>query len=98
MHILQYGVPIDTTSTPLDLMKKTLHGGNHSSVDDYLPHVWKKLAEGVRRNRCLVFNGAAASDIRNLLVAPLGAVVTNKVRIIHGFSSYTDFSPGTKVD
>ena len=53
--------------------------------------VWEKLCEDVRRNRCLVFTREAAEKIVWLRVAPLGAVVTHKVRIINDYS----FDPST---
>ena len=42
----------------------------------------EKLYEDVRRNRVLVFNRESAAALKGLRVAPLGAVVTHKVRII----------------
>ena len=43
--------------------------------------VWEKLFEDIRRNRVLVFDRKSAASPKDLRVAPLGAVVTHKVRI-----------------
>ena len=50
-----------------------------------------KNYQDVRRNRCLVFTREAAAKIVGLRVAPLGVMVTHKVRIINEYS----FDPST---
>lgn len=45
-----------------------------------------KLNEYIRRQKCIVIKKSAVQDIPNLRVSPLEAVVTDKVRIIYGFS------------
>ena len=67
-------------------LASALNYGNHRSADEHLPLIWKKLAEDVRRERCLVIQKSAAYEIPNLRVSPLGAVVTHKVRIINDLS------------
>ena len=48
--------------------------------------VWEKLFEDIRRNRVLVFDRKSAASPKDLRVAPLGAVVTHKVRINNDYS------------
>ena len=90
VETIKHGVPVVTSATPTD-PRQALQYGNHSSVQEYMPTVWEKLCEDVRRNRCLVFTREAAEKIVGLRVAPLGAVVTHKVRIINDYS----FDPST---
>ena len=90
VDLIKHGVPVVTSATPTD-PRKALQYGNHSSVQEHMPTVWAKLCEDVRRNRCLVFTREAAEKIVGLRVAPLGAVVTHKVRIINDCS----FDPST---
>ena len=68
-----------------------LQYGNHRSVEERLPKVREKTFDDVRRNRCLVMNRENAVEVEGVRVAPLAAVVTNKVRIIKDFS----FGPRT---
>ena len=42
--------------------------------------VWERLFDDIRRNRVLVFNRDSALSIKGLLVAPLSAAVTYKLR------------------
>jgi len=95
LHIIEKGVPVKTSQSKYDL-EKALKYGNHRSIQEHLPRVWKKIIEDVKRNRCLVFHKAAATDVDGLQVAPLGAVVTNKVRLIHDHSFETDTFRGNK--
>ena len=90
VNIIKHGVPVVTSATPID-PRQELQYGNHSSIQEHMPRVWEKLCEDVRRNRCLVFTRDAAEKIVGLRVAPLGAVVTHKVRIINDYS----FNPST---
>ena len=84
--IVSGGVPVIAPPTRADL-ETALRYGNHRSAHDHLPLIWKKIAEDVRRERCLVINKSAAHEIPNLRVLPLGAVVTSKkVRIINDLS------------
>ena len=59
---------------------------NHRSVEEHLPKIWEILFDDVRRNRCLVMNRANAAEVEGVCVAPLAAVVTNKVRMINDVS------------
>ena len=90
LEIVANGVPARTTREETDL-DKALQYGNHRSVGEHLPRIWEKLFDDVRRNRCLVLNRAAAAEVAGIRIAPLAAVVTNKVRIINDFS----FDPTT---
>ena len=85
VKIIKHGVPVATLATPTD-PQQALQCGNHSSVQEHMPAVWEKLCEDVRRNRCLVFTWEAVEKIVGLRLAPLGAVVTHKVRIINDYS------------
>ena len=58
--------------------------------------VWEKLYEHVRRNCVLVFNTEFAAALKGLRVAPLGAVVTHKVKIINDCSFDVDAARGEK--
>ena len=60
--------------------------GNHSAVVEHMDPVWEKLFENVRPNCVLVFDRESAASLKGLRVAPLGAVVTHKVRIINDYS------------
>ena len=90
VEIIKHGVPVITSATPTD-PRQALQYGNHSSIQEHRSTVWKKLCEDVRRNRCLVFTREAAAKIVGLRVAPLGDVVTRKVRTINDYS----FDPTT---
>ena len=90
VEITKHGVPVVTSFTPTD-PRQALQYGNHSSVQEHRPTVWETLREDVRRNRCLVFTRKAAAKIVGLRVAPLGAVVTHKAKIINDYS----FDPST---
>ena len=90
VEIIKHGVPVVTSATPTD-PRQALQYGNHSSVQEHMSTVWETLCEDVRRNRCLVFTREAAENIVALRVAPLGAVVTHKVKIINDHS----FDPTT---
>ena len=86
LTIVSGGVPVIAPPSRADL-NAALQYGNHRSAQAHLPLIWKKIGEDVRRERCLVINKAAAHDIPNLRVMPLGAVVTpKKVRIISDLS------------
>ena len=56
----------------------------------------KKLADDVRRNRCLVFKKRAVAEMEDVRVTPLGAVLTSKVQIINDFSIDPKTARGTK--
>ena len=90
VELIKHGVPVVTSATPTN-PRQALQYGNQSSIQEHLFTVWKKLCEDVRRNRCLVFTREAAEKIVGLRVAPLGAVVTHKVRVINDCS----FDPST---
>ena len=90
VDLIKHGVPVVTSATPTD-PRQAFQYGNHSSVQEHMSTVWEKLCEDVRRNRCLVFTREAAEKIVGLRIAPLGAVVTHKVRIINDYS----FDPST---
>ena len=55
-----------------------------------------KLFDDIRQNRALVFNREPASSIKGIRVAPLGAVVTHKVRIINDHSFDVQAARGEK--
>ena len=55
-----------------------------------------KLFDDIQRNRVLVFNRDSASSIKGLRVAPLGAVVTHKVRNINDYSVDVQAARGEK--
>ena len=90
MEIIKHGVPVVTSATPTD-PRQALQYGNYSGVQEHMSTVREKLCEDVRRNRCLVFTREAVEKIVGLRVAPLGAVVTHKVKIINDYS----FDPTT---
>lgn len=90
LSILKHGVPVSTEDSKTDL-EKSLPYGNHKTIQNHMPLVWEKLAEDIVRDNCIVLGKAAAPEIEGLRVAPLGAVVTSKVRIINDFS----FDPNT---
>ena len=79
-HIMKNGVPVKTAVTNLD-PSRAIRYGNHSTVFEHMDLVWEKMYEDVRRNRVLVFNRESAAALKGLRVAPLGTVVTHKVRI-----------------
>ena len=95
LRVVQHGVPAETKQSQADL-KTALEYGNHRTIQDHLPQIWEKLADDVRRNRCLVFKKRAAAELEHVRVAPLGAVVTSKVRIINDFSFDPNTARGTK--
>ena len=76
------GVPARTTRSEPDLAK-ALQYGNHRCIEEHVPKIWGKLRhrlfDDVRRNRFLVMNRANAAEVEGVRVAPLAAVVTNKV-------------------
>ena len=90
VEIIKHGVPVVTSATPTD-PRQALQYKNYSSVQEHMPTVWEKLCEDVRRYKCLVFTREAAEKIVGLRVAPLGVVVTHKVRITNDYS----FDPST---
>ena len=90
VETIKHGVPVVTSATPTD-PRRSFQYRNHSSLHEHSSTVWQKLCEDVRRNRCLVFTREAAAKIVGLGLAPLGAVVTHKVRIINDYS----FDPST---
>ena len=58
--------------------------------------IWKTLADDVRKNRCQFFKKEAVAGLGYVRVAPLGAVVTSKVRIINDLSFDPTSVRGTK--
>ena len=70
--------------------------GNHSAVVEHMDLVWGKLFEDIGRNRVLVFDRESAASLKGLRVAPLGAVVTHKVRIINDYSFGAGAARGEK--
>ena len=84
MEIIKHGVPRVTSSKSTDL-QQALQYGNDSIVQEHMYTVWEKICEYVRRNRCLVFTRETAAKIVERRVAPLGTVVTHKVRIINDY-------------
>ena len=85
MTIVTTGVPVHAPATRVEL-DHALKYGNHRSANEYLPEIWEKLGQDVRRQKCLVIRKSVAPEIPHLRVSPLGAVVTHKVRIINDFS------------
>ena len=68
-------------------LESALRYGNHRSAEEHLPLIWKQFEENARQTKCLVkIEKAAAHEIPNVRVLPLGAVVTHKVRVINGLS------------
>ena len=88
--MIKHGVPVVTLSTSTD-PRQALQCRNHSSVQEHISTVWEMFCKDAQRNRCLVFTRKAAAKIIGLRVAPLGAVVTHKVKIINDYS----FDPST---
>ena len=84
ISIIQNGVLVNSTVTNRDPTRAVQYG-NHSGVREHMDLVWEKLFDDIRRNREVVFNRGSASLIKGLRVAPLGAVVTHKVRIINDY-------------
>ena len=84
--IVSRGVPVIAPPSQADL-ESALRYGNHRSAEEYLPLIWKKIGEDVRREKCLVIEKTAAHEIPNVAVLPLEAVVTHKVRVINDLSS-----------
>ena len=78
---------MNAVTTGADL-ERALQNGNHRSVTEHLPAVWKKIEKdtSIRRQKCLVILKSAARAIPNLSVSPLAAVVTHKVGIINDLS------------
>ena len=64
-------------------LESALRYGNYRSAEEHLARIWKKIEEDVRREKCLVIEKAAAHEIPNVRVLPLGAVVTHKVGVIN---------------
>lgn len=85
LTMISGGVPVVTALSTIDL-SAALEYGNHRSVAKHMPLIWKKIADDVRRQRCLVVDKEAAKNIKGLSVWPLGVVVTHKARIIHDLS------------
>ena len=83
--IVAGGVPLNAVTTGADL-ERALQYGNHHSVSEHLPAIWKKIGEDVRRQKCLVILKSAAHEIPNLRVSPLASIVTHKIRITNGLS------------
>ena len=95
VDIIKNGVPVKTSVTDLD-PTRAMQYGNHSTVAEHMDLVWKKLYEDIRRNRVLVFERESAASLKGLRVAPLGAVVTHKVRIINDYSFEAGAARGEK--
>ena len=95
VDIIKNGVPVKTSVTDLD-PTRAMQYGNHSTVAEHMDLVWEKLYEDVRRNRVLVFDRESATLLKGLRVAPLGAVVTHKVRIINDYSFEAGAARGEK--
>ena len=51
VRIVTGGVPVHAAATGADLERALLYG-NHLSVYEHLPAVWKQLGEDVRRQKC----------------------------------------------
>lgn len=83
--IVSRGVPVMAPSTQAE-PKGASQYGNHRSVEEHLPWIWQKIGEVVRREKCLVIKKPAVHEIPHARVLPLGAVVTDKVRIINDLS------------
>ena len=64
------GVPVNAVASGADL-ERAIQYGNHSSVTEYLPEIWKNIGEDVRRQKCLVIQKPAAHEIPNLRVSSL---------------------------
>ena len=77
MHAVMSGVDLE----------RALQHGNHRSVSEHLPAILEKIGDDVRRQKCLVVLKSAAHEIPNLIVSPLAAVATHKVRIINDLLS-----------
>ena len=58
--------------------------------------MWKKLANDVRSNKCLVFAKKAVAGQEAVRVAPLGALATERVRIINNVYSDSTTARGQK--
>ena len=96
IDIMKNGVPVKTAVTNLD-PSRAIRYGNHSTAFEHVDLVWEKRSKDVRRNRVLVFkNRESAAALKGLRVAPLGAVVTHKVRIINDYSFDVDAARGEK--
>ena len=95
VDIIKNGVPVKTSVTNLD-PTKALRYGRHNAVVEHIDLVWEKLFEDIRRNRVLVFDRESAASLKGLRVAHLGAVVTNKVRIIHDYLFEAGAASGEK--
>ena len=91
LTIISGGVPVVTAPAKIDLTAALRHG-NHPSAAKHMPLIWKKIADDVRRQRCLIIDREAARSIRGLRVSPLGVVETHKARIINDLS----FDPNKK--
>ena len=81
IKIVVTGVPVHVAATRVEL-DHTLQYSNHRSANEYLPEIWEKLGEDVRREKCLVIRKSTAPEIPHLRTA-----VTHKVRIINDFLS-----------
>ena len=90
VEIIKHGVPAVTSFTPTG-PRQALQYGNHSSVQEHRSTAWENYVKMSDKNRCLIFTREAAAKIVGLRVAPLGAVVTHKVRITNDYS----FDPST---
>ena len=66
------------------------------TVEKHLPQMWETLPDDVRKNICPVFKKKAVAGLGDVRVAPLGAVVTSKVRIINDLSLGPTTVGGTK--
>ena len=93
--ILSNGVSANTEAGS-EQTRKALQYGNHSSLAEHMPAVWEKLFTDIQKNRVLVFEKSSAPQLEGVRVAPLGAVVTQKVRIINDYSFEPEAPRGTK--
>ena len=67
--IVSGGVPVIAPPSQADL-ESALRYGNHRSAEEYLPLIWKKIGEAVRREKCLVIEKTAVHEIPNVEFCP----------------------------
>ena len=63
--------------------RRALQYGNHRSVAEHMSVIWDQLCEDVRRQKCLFIKESCPAQKST---SSMGAVVTEKVGIIHDFS------------
>ena len=78
VSIVTEGVPVNAVMSGVDL-ERAIQYRIHRSVSEYLPAIWEKIREDIRRQKCIVTLKSAAHEIPNLRVSPLAAVVTYKL-------------------